>query len=63
MLYIKVEGNRGIEGALKQYKSKVIKTKQIKELRKRQEFVKPSVIKRTERLKAEYVQKIKNGLD
>lgn len=63
MLHIKVDSNRGLEGALKLYKSKVQKTKQIQELRKRQEFVKPSVIKRTERLKAMYVQEIKNGLD
>jgi small subunit ribosomal protein S21 len=63
MLYIKVDSNRGIEGALKLYKNKVQKTKQIQELRKRQEFVKPSVVKRTQRLKATYIQQIKNGLD
>lgn len=63
MLYIKVDSNRGIEGALKLYKNKVQKTKQIQQLRSRQEFVKPSVIKRAERLKATYVQQIKNGLD
>ncbi len=59
MLYIKVDSNRGIEGALKLYKNKVQKTKQIQELRKRQEFVKPSVVKRTQRLKATYIQQIK----
>ena len=37
MLITKVE-NGNIEKALKQYKSKVIKTKQLKELRDRQEF-------------------------
>ena len=63
MLYIKVDSNRGIEGALKLYKNKVQKTKQIQELRKRQEFVKPSVVKRNQRLKATYIQQIKNGLD
>jgi small subunit ribosomal protein S21 len=63
MLHIKVDSNRGIEGALKLYKNKVQKTKQIQELRKRQEFVKPSVVKRTQRLKATYIQQIKNGLD
>ncbi len=36
---------------------------QIQKLRERQEFVKPSVKKRTERLKAIYVQQIKNGLN
>lgn len=63
MLYIKVDSNKGLEGALKLYKNKVIKTKQIQELRKRQEFVKPSVVKRNQRLKATYIQQIKNGLD
>lgn len=63
MLYIKVDSNKGLEGALKLYKNKVHKTKQIQELRKRQEFVKPSVVKRTQRLKATYIQQIKNGLD
>ena len=63
MLYIKVDSNKGIEVALKLYKNKVRNTKQIQELRERQEFVKPSVVKRTQRLKATYIQQIKNGLD
>jgi small subunit ribosomal protein S21 len=58
-----VEVTKNIETALKIYKSKVQKTKQIQKLRERQEFVKPSVIKRSEILKAEYVQKLKNGLN
>lgn len=62
MLIIKVN-ERGLEFALKQYKSKVLKTKQTQELRKRQEFVKPSVTKRSQRLKAVYIQQKKNGLD
>jgi small subunit ribosomal protein S21 len=61
MLIIDVK--KGIDIALKQYKNKVHKVKQIQELRKRQEFVKPSVIKRDEVLKAKYVQSKKNGLD
>jgi small subunit ribosomal protein S21 len=63
MLYIKVDSNKGIEVALKLYKNKVRNTKQIQELRERQEFVKPSVVKRNQRLKATYIQQIKNGLD
>ena len=62
MLYIKVDSSKGIEGALKLYKNKVRNTKQIQELRERQEFVKPSVVKRIQRLKATYIQQIKNGL-
>lgn len=61
MLIVKVDKN--IEAALKIYKSKVQKTKQIQKLKERQEFVKPSVKRRKEVLKAQYVQKIKNGLD
>lgn len=61
MLIVKVDKN--IETALKVYKSKVQKTKQIQKLRERQEFVKPSVKRREQVLKAQYIQKIKNGLD
>jgi small subunit ribosomal protein S21 len=58
-----IEVTKNIEIALKIYKSKVQKTKQIQKLRERQEFVKPSVKKRSKILKAEYVQKLKNGLN
>lgn len=59
MLIIKVE-NGNIEKALKQYKSKVIKTKQMKELRDCQEFEKASVKNRQEKTLAKYVQKKKD---
>jgi small subunit ribosomal protein S21 len=55
MLIINVD-NGNIEKALKQYKSKVIKTKQLKELRDRQEFEKTSVKKRQMKKLAKYVQ-------
>lgn len=58
MLYIKVEAN--IESALKEYKRKVSKTKQIKNLRDSQEFVKPSVKKRSKTIKAKYIQKLRS---
>jgi small subunit ribosomal protein S21 len=61
MLIIKIEKN--IETALKLYKNKVNKIKQIQKLRERQEFVKPSVKRRNQVSKATYIQKIKNGLD
>ena len=57
MLIIKVDKRKGIEKALREYKSKVIKTRQSKEINKRREFVKPSVIKRQELNKAKYVEK------
>ena len=62
MIIIDLNNEKSIESALRTYKQKVQKTKQIQKLRERQEFVKPSVKKRTERLKAIYIQQIKNGL-
>ena len=57
MLIIKVDKHKGIENSLKEYKNKVIKTRQSKEINKRKEFIKPSVIKRQELNKAKYVEK------
>jgi small subunit ribosomal protein S21 len=57
-----IEVKKGIEIALKQYKNKVHKVRQIQELRERQEFVKPSVKKRDQIIKAKYIQKLKDGL-
>ena len=62
MIIIDVTKEKSIETALRTYKSRVQKTKQIQSLRERQEFVKPSVKKRTSKLKAIYIQQIKNGL-
>ena len=62
MIIINLENEKNIESALRTYKQKVQKTKQVQKLRERQEFVKPSVKKRTQRLKAIYIQQIKNGL-
>lgn len=63
MIIIDLSKEKSIESALRTYKQKVQKTKQIQKLRERQEFVKPSVTRRKEVLKAVYVQKIKNGLN
>jgi small subunit ribosomal protein S21 len=60
MLIVNVDG-RGIEKALKELKSKVIKTKQNKNLFDRKEFVKESVKKRKEIQKATYIQKLKSS--
>ena len=58
MLIVKVkEGKGGIERALKELKSKVIKTRQVRELQNRKEFEKPSVKKRNSERKAIYIQK------
>jgi small subunit ribosomal protein S21 len=57
MLIVKVEKNVTLEKALKIYKSKVIKTRQSRELNERKEFQKKSVKRRNEISKAKYVQK------
>ena len=63
MIIIDVTKEKSIETALRTYKQKVQKTKQVQKLRERQSFVKPSVRRRKEVLKAVYVQQIKNGLN
>lgn len=55
-----VEVNKNIEKALKRLKSKVIKTKQNQKLNSKKEFVKKSVQKRTLKIKAQYVEKLKS---
>jgi ribosomal protein S21 len=57
MLIINVTENESIDRALKKYKRKVDRAGVIKELRNRKHFVKPSVKRRAEVLKAIYKQK------
>lgn len=63
MLVINVLKEKNLEVALKKYKFKVQKTKQVEKLRKKQQYVKPSVIKRSEKLKAVYKQSKNNPED
>ena len=62
MIIIDLQKEKSIETALRTYKHKVQKTKQVQQLRERQVFVKPSVKKRTQKLKAVYIQQKRNGL-
>ena len=62
MIIIDLTKEKTIESALRTYKNKIQKTKQIQKLRDRQQFTKPSVAKRTEKLKAIYVEQKRNGL-
>jgi len=57
MLIVKVDKPSNLEKALKIYKSKVIKTRQSTELNNRREFVKKSVKRRQQIMKAKYVEK------
>lgn len=63
MLIVQLKDGITIDRALKILKNKVAKTKQQKKLRDKQEYKKPSVIKREEHLKAVYIQQIKNKED
>jgi small subunit ribosomal protein S21 len=58
MLIIPVKEGENIERALKKFKKKYDRTGVVKELRRRQQFIKPSIVKRKEKLKAIYVNKV-----
>lgn len=57
MLIIDIKENENIDKALKRFKKKFEKTQVLKQLRKRQAFEKPSVVRREEIKKAIYVNK------
>lgn len=58
MIIVPVKEGENIERALKKFKRKFEKTGVVKELRRRQCFDKPSVIKRERKIHAIYVQKM-----
>lgn len=58
MLIIDVKDGESIDRALKKYKRKFERSGVLKEIRRRKHFVKPSVKRRTELLKAEYKEKM-----
>ena len=58
MIIVPVKEGENIERALKKFKRKFEKTGVVKELRRRQAFTKPSVVKREQKIHAIYVQKM-----
>ena len=61
MIVVPVKEGENIEKALKKFKRKFEKTgvvKELKELRRRQQYDKPSVLKRLKMERAIYVQKM-----
>ncbi len=58
MIVVPIKEGENIERALKKFKRKFEKTGVVKELRRRQCFDKPSVVKREQRMKAVYVQQM-----
>ena len=60
MIIVPVKDGENIERALKKFKRKFEKTGVVKELRARQQYDKPSVLKRLKMEHAIYVQKLRN---
>ena len=56
MIVVPVKEGENIERALKKFKRKFEKTGVVKELRRRQQFNKPSAVKRLKMERAVYVQ-------
>lgn len=63
MLIIDVKDNEPIDKALRRYKKKFEKAGILKEIRRRKNFVKPSVLRRVEVQKAEYRTKLLQELN
>lgn len=59
MLIIKVKDGEKIDRALKRLKRKFRDTKVLQTLRDKKEFTKPSVLKRQQIKKAQYIQSIR----
>ncbi len=59
MIIVQLKEGDSIDKALKKLKRKFEKTGIAREVRDRQKFTKPSVIKREQKLKAIYVQQMK----
>ena len=61
MIIVPIKDGENIERALKKFKRKFEKTGVVKELRTRQQFNKPSVLKRLKMEHAVYVQKLRQA--
>ncbi|MEI6820504.1 MAG: 30S ribosomal protein S21 [Bacteroidota bacterium] len=61
MIIVPIKEGENVDRALKKLKRKFEKTGTVKELRERQKFTKPSVKLREQRLKAIYVQQLRQA--
>lgn len=59
MIIVPIKEGENVDRALKKLKRKFEKTGVVKELRERQKFTKPSVKLREQRLKAIYIQQLR----
>lgn len=60
MLIIPVKDGENIDRALKRFKRKFDRTGTMRQLRARQQFTKPSVKKRAQMQKAQYIQRLRD---
>ncbi|MGB3344615.1 MAG: 30S ribosomal protein S21 [Aequorivita sp.] len=63
MLIIPVKDGENIDRALKRFKRKFDRTGTMRQLRARQSFMKPSVRKRAQMQKAQYIQRLRDQED
>ncbi|HKM45015.1 MAG TPA: 30S ribosomal protein S21 [Dysgonamonadaceae bacterium] len=63
MIIVPLKEGENIERALKRFKRKFERTGVVKELRKRQAFIKPSVDRRKKKQHAVYVQQMQEDED
>ncbi len=61
MLIIPVKDGENIDRALKRFKRKFDRTGKMRELRTRQQFTKPSVANRAQKIKAAYIQHLRDA--
>ena len=63
MLIIPIKDGENIDRALKRYKRKFDKTGTVRQLRARQQFTKPSVVRRAQVQKAQYIQTLRDSIE
>lgn len=63
MLIIPVKDGENIDRALKRFKRKFDRTGTMRQLRARQQYTKPSVRKRAQLQKAQYIQRLRDQED
>ena len=61
MLIIPIKEGENIDRALKRFKRKFDRTGTMRQLRKRKQFTKPSVLKRAQVQKAQYIQHLRDN--
>ena len=63
MLIIPIKEGENIDRALKRFKRKFDKTGKMRQLRARKQFTKPSIKRRAEIQKAQYIQRLRDAED